>query len=87
MILPRAYAVKVYRDKFKPSQKGEIGITENGNWAMPYDGSPQNVTVHTSIFLSFANKLVCFLTQDVEAAQHALDVAIGKMDRSGLQFC
>jgi beta-glucosidase len=40
VILPHAYAVKVYRDKLKPSQKGEIGITVNGSWAMPYDDSP-----------------------------------------------
>ncbi|KAH7920871.1 glycoside hydrolase family 1 protein [Leucogyrophana mollusca] len=55
VILSHAYAVKLYREEFKAAQGGEIGITLNGDWAMPYDDSPQNV----------------------EAAQHALDVAIG----------
>ncbi|KAG2739879.1 glycoside hydrolase family 1 protein [Suillus brevipes Sb2] len=55
VILSHAYAVKLYREEFKAVQGGQIGITLNGDWAMPYDDSPQNV----------------------EAAQHALDVAIG----------
>ncbi|KAF8840142.1 glycoside hydrolase family 1 protein [Paxillus ammoniavirescens] len=54
-ILSHAYAVELYRKEFKPTQKGQIGITLNGDWAIPYDDSPKNV----------------------EAAQHALDVAIG----------
>lgn len=55
VILSHAYAVRLYREEFKAVQGGQIGITLNGDWAMPYDDSPQNV----------------------EAAQHALDVAIG----------
>ncbi|OJA15195.1 hypothetical protein AZE42_11140 [Rhizopogon vesiculosus] len=55
VILSHAYAVKLYREKFKAVQGGQVGITLNGDWSMPYDDSPQNV----------------------EAAQHALDVAIG----------
>ncbi|PSR73245.1 hypothetical protein PHLCEN_2v10905 [Hermanssonia centrifuga] len=55
VILSHAYAVKLYREEFKAKQGGEIGITLNGDWAMPYDDSIQNI----------------------EAAQHALDVAIG----------
>ncbi|KAI0265274.1 glycoside hydrolase family 1 protein [Gloeopeniophorella convolvens] len=55
VILAHAHAVKLYRDEFRPTQRGQIGITLNGDWAIPYDDSPQNV----------------------EAAQHALDVAIG----------
>ncbi|KAJ8596076.1 glycoside hydrolase family 1 protein [Rhizopogon salebrosus TDB-379] len=55
VILSHAYAVKLYREEFKAAQGGQIGITLNGDWAMPYDANPQNV----------------------EAAQHALDVAIG----------
>ncbi|OAX32161.1 glycoside hydrolase family 1 protein [Rhizopogon vinicolor AM-OR11-026] len=54
VILSHAYAVKLYREEFKAAQGGQIGITLNGDWSMPYDDSPQNV----------------------EAAQHALDVAI-----------
>ncbi|KIK34238.1 glycoside hydrolase family 1 protein [Suillus luteus UH-Slu-Lm8-n1] len=55
VILSHAYAVKLYREEFKAAQGGQVGITLNGDWAMPYNDSPQNV----------------------EAAQHALDVAIG----------
>ncbi|KAH8102097.1 beta-glucosidase 1B [Cristinia sonorae] len=55
VILSHAYAVKAYREEFKEKQGGQIGITLNGDWAMPYDDSPENI----------------------EAAQHALDVAIG----------
>lgn len=55
VILSHAYAVRLYREEFKAAQGGQIGITLNGDWAMPYDDGPQNV----------------------EAAQHALDVAIG----------
>ncbi|KAG1809566.1 glycoside hydrolase family 1 protein [Suillus subaureus] len=55
VILSHAHAVRLYREEFKAAQGGQIGITLNGDWAMPYDNSPQNV----------------------EAAQHALDVAIG----------
>ncbi|THU82827.1 glycoside hydrolase family 1 protein [Dendrothele bispora CBS 962.96] len=55
VLLAHASAVKVYREEFKAKQKGQIGITLNGDWQMPWDNSPENI----------------------EAAQHALDVAIG----------
>ncbi|KAJ7508479.1 beta-glucosidase 1B [Mycena galericulata] len=55
VILSHAYATKLYREEFKSKQGGQIGITLNGDWQMPYDSSPENVA----------------------AAQHALDVAIG----------
>ncbi|KAJ6601188.1 beta-glucosidase [Mycena vulgaris] len=55
VILAHAHAVKLYREEFKSKQGGQIGITLNGDWQMPYDDSPENV----------------------EAAQHALDFAIG----------
>lgn len=42
MILSHAYAVKLYREEFKAAQGGQIGITLNGDWAMPYDDSPQS---------------------------------------------
>ncbi|KIM53211.1 glycoside hydrolase family 1 protein, partial [Scleroderma citrinum Foug A] len=58
VILAHAYTVKLYRDEFKEVQGGQIGITLNGDWAMPYDNSPENIA----------------------AAQHALDVAIGAID-------
>ncbi|EMD36781.1 glycoside hydrolase family 1 protein [Gelatoporia subvermispora B] len=55
VILAHAHAVQLYRSEFKAAQGGQIGITLNGDWALPYDDSPQNIA----------------------AAQHALDVAIG----------
>ncbi|KAF5358665.1 hypothetical protein D9758_007680 [Tetrapyrgos nigripes] len=55
VLLSHASAVQLYRSSFKPTQKGQIGITLNGDWQMPWDQSPENV----------------------EAAQRALDVAIG----------
>ncbi|KAF8146455.1 glycoside hydrolase family 1 protein [Mycena galopus ATCC 62051] len=55
VILSHASAVKLYRDEFKSQQGGQIGITLNGDWQMPYDDTAENVA----------------------AAQHALDFAIG----------
>ncbi|KAF7302934.1 Glycoside hydrolase family 1 protein [Mycena kentingensis (nom. inval.)] len=55
VILAHATAVHLYRTQFKPTQGGQIGITLNGDWQMPYDDTPENI----------------------EAAQHALDFAIG----------
>jgi len=34
--------VKLYRDEFKPTQGGVIGITLNGDMAIPYDESPES---------------------------------------------
>ena len=42
MILSHAYAVKLYREQFKAAQGGTIGITLNGDWALPYDDSPES---------------------------------------------
>ena len=42
VILSHANAVKLYREEFKETQGGQIGITLNGDWAMPYDGSPKS---------------------------------------------
>ncbi|CAK5280819.1 unnamed protein product [Mycena citricolor] len=55
VIIAHAYAAKLYREEYKAVQGGQIGITLNGDWQMPYDDSPENV----------------------DAAQHALDFAIG----------
>ncbi|KAH8112866.1 glycoside hydrolase family 1 protein [Phellopilus nigrolimitatus] len=55
VILAHANAVHLYRRDYKRGQGGVIGITLNGDWAVPYDNSPENV----------------------DSAQHALDVAIG----------
>ncbi|EPS97428.1 hypothetical protein FOMPIDRAFT_48442 [Fomitopsis schrenkii] len=43
VILAHAYAVKLYRDEYKPVQGGQIGITLDCHWQVPYDDSPENV--------------------------------------------
>lgn len=40
-MLAHAHAVKLYREEYKSAQGGTIGITLNGDWAMPYDNSPE----------------------------------------------
>ncbi|KAG6380493.1 glycoside hydrolase family 1 protein [Boletus reticuloceps] len=61
VILAHAYAIKVYREEFRPMQKGEIGITLNGDWTIPYDDCPEST--HMSLVLSFADKLM-YVLQD-----------------------
>jgi beta-glucosidase/6-phospho-beta-glucosidase/beta-galactosidase len=41
-ILSHAHAVNIYRREYKSKQDGEIGITINGDWALPYDDSPDS---------------------------------------------
>ncbi|KAI3612815.1 glycoside hydrolase family 1 protein [Moniliophthora roreri] len=43
VLLSHASAVKAYREDFKPTQGGQIGITLNGDWQMPYDDSPESI--------------------------------------------
>ncbi|KZT08082.1 glycoside hydrolase family 1 protein [Laetiporus sulphureus 93-53] len=43
LLLAHAHAVKLYREDFKPSQGGQIGITLNGDWTLPYDDSSENI--------------------------------------------
>jgi beta-glucosidase/6-phospho-beta-glucosidase/beta-galactosidase len=42
VILSHALAVQSYRDEFQPTQGGVIGITLNGDMAIPYDESPES---------------------------------------------
>ncbi|KAG8914766.1 Beta-glucosidase 1B [Tulasnella sp. 408] len=44
LLISHAHAVKIYREEFKPFQKGQIGITLNGDYYMPYDDDPANAT-------------------------------------------
>lgn len=38
-LVSHAHVAKLYRAEFKPTQKGEIGITLHGNYSAPYDPS------------------------------------------------
>lgn len=42
LILSHALAVQLYRDEFKSSQGGVIGIALNGDMAIPYDDSQES---------------------------------------------
>lgn len=42
-ILAHAYTVKLYREEFKQTQGGQIGITLDCHWQLPYDDSPENI--------------------------------------------
>ena len=42
LILAHAYAVKLYREQYKPSQGGQIGITLDLHWQLPWDDSPES---------------------------------------------
>lgn len=43
LILAHAYAVKLYREEYKAAQGGQIGITLDCHWQIPYDDSPANL--------------------------------------------
>lgn len=50
LILSHAYAAKAYREEFQPKQGGRIGITLNGDWAIPYDDNSGSMRVATFPF-------------------------------------
>ncbi|KAA8515714.1 hypothetical protein F0562_018675 [Nyssa sinensis] len=43
MLLCHSATIKLYREKYQASQKGEIGITLVSNWMVPYSNSKPNV--------------------------------------------
>lgn len=45
LLLAHAHAVKLYRDEYKEKQGGQIGITLDSNWAMPYDDTAASTSV------------------------------------------
>ena len=42
VILSHAHAAKLYKTEFQARQGGTIGITLNGDWAEPFDDSPES---------------------------------------------
>lgn len=72
--LSHAYALKLYHDEFKPVQKGLITLNDDQCHTMIV----HRLRIRRSFLVQQAR---AFLIQDVEAVQHALDIAIGKMDR------
>ncbi|KAI0084718.1 intracellular family 1 beta glucosidase [Irpex rosettiformis] len=43
LILAHAYAVQLYRKEYKEKQGGQIGITLDCHWLLPYDDTPHNL--------------------------------------------
>ncbi|KAI0659352.1 beta-glucosidase 1A [Cubamyces menziesii] len=62
LILAHAYAVKAYREGFQASQGGQIGISLNCQWEMPYEDSPENVAAVERAFAFKLGKLMVFIT-------------------------
>lgn len=52
LIIAHASAVKLYRDQYKEKQRGQIGITLNGDWQMPYDDNPESRPMIVLLFPS-----------------------------------
>ena len=46
LILAHAYSVKLYRDEYQAKQGGQIGITLNTSWFLPYDDKPESKPVN-----------------------------------------
>jgi len=76
VILAHAHAVKIYREEFKPTQNGVVGITLNGDWAIPYNDSPESECRENSTNAEFRT-VILSSDEDVAATQHHLDTAIG----------
>ena len=45
LLLGHSQIVDLYRKSYKPSQGGQIGITLNVSWHLPYDDSPESEAV------------------------------------------
>ncbi len=54
LLLAHAYAVKAYRDEFQASQGGQIGITLDCSWQMPYDDSPESMRFRCNLLVLYA---------------------------------
>lgn len=71
LLVAHAHAAKVYHDEFK-HQNGQVGITLNGDWAEPWDQSPESEQASSQ-----SSHRERSLTPDIKAAQTKLDFSIG----------
>ncbi|KAH6869679.1 putative beta-glucosidase [Thelonectria olida] len=53
ILLAHATAVKIYREEFKPTDRGEIGITLNCDWAYPFNPDDARDQAACSRFIDF----------------------------------
>ncbi|KIR69804.1 hypothetical protein I310_06528 [Cryptococcus deuterogattii CA1014] len=53
LLLAHASAAKVYREEFKPTSEGEIGLTNLGDWAYPYDKNNEKDREAANRFVEF----------------------------------
>lgn len=53
LLIAHAYAVKAYRDEFQASQGGQIGITLDCSWQIPYDDSPESMRFLSCSLVSY----------------------------------
>ena len=74
MILAHAYAVKLYRQEYKPVQGGQIGITLDCHWQIPYDDSPESTPILCREELTYLTVIA-----DIEAAKKGIDFKLGKV--------
>lgn len=74
LILAHAYAVKAYREEFK-AQGGQIGVTLDCVWYMPYDDSPESMSF--KLFPCTPSLSTGAFITDVAATQRVHDCRTG----------
>ncbi len=73
LILAHAYAVQLYRKEYREKQSGQIGITLDCHWLLPYDDTPESWSSE-----SFCTPYLLIVgSSDVEAARRGIDFKLG----------
>jgi beta-glucosidase len=60
LLLAHAHAVKLYREDFEHAQKGQIGITLNGDWCEPYSATDKEGTPFSKVLTIAAQRRLEF---------------------------